>query len=308
MDIVRLLIKRGAHINEKRADGETPLLAACSSDSEAALETVSALIALGADTTQADPIGETPLIRASRKLLPEITRRLLDKGASVAERDSAGNTPLLAAFDTLQTDKNWLHWNPLGDFHGIGIDSTNGYETGDTPRSIKHRERVLGVVSSLLQKKSDVNAQNADGETPLIKLAKLKSKKGEVLDRVWDKFLDVVFSHRPDGAIADGAGNTAFDHLDLAAKRDRRLFRYCAFARKDIDEAVWLGTTLPDGNSYLKPVFRRTGHSGESIPLSRFLMSAPPSASLTKLRIFRRDPHGVERNAEEINYERFIGN
>lgn len=95
---LRALIKAGANLEAKNADGETPLIYAAG---RRMLECINILIDAKADIEAKAKNGDTPLIAAqtsvSGPLRDACVQALLDAGADPNERDRDGNTPLMLA-------------------------------------------------------------------------------------------------------------------------------------------------------------------------------------------------------------------
>lgn len=80
------LVQKGARIDLKDRDGNTPLIDAVRSGF---VEGVRILIAKGAQINASNNLGETPLIVAVQKRDVAMTRLLLTEGADPAKRDTA---------------------------------------------------------------------------------------------------------------------------------------------------------------------------------------------------------------------------
>ncbi len=89
--IALLLISRGADVNEKAADGITPLhLAACCGE----IEVIKLLLTKGADVNARTTNGATPLFGAAGSGQLEAIKLLLANGANINEATDDGCTPL----------------------------------------------------------------------------------------------------------------------------------------------------------------------------------------------------------------------
>src|SRR5215471_2543085 len=84
---VRLLITRGADINAKQIEGRSPLYQAASLANGASV--VKLLLEKGADPNVATLIGMTPLMAAAVRGDIDVMRTLLDKGANVNAKNGA---------------------------------------------------------------------------------------------------------------------------------------------------------------------------------------------------------------------------
>lgn len=90
IDIVKLLLDNGADVNEKSGINHDALESAINNGD---VETVKLLIAKGADLSSKDIF----LVTASRKGLPELVQLLIEKGADVNSLDHTGRSALIWA-------------------------------------------------------------------------------------------------------------------------------------------------------------------------------------------------------------------
>ena len=141
-EVVQLLLSHGADPNAKGAWGVTPLMAANTAAK------VKLLVAKGAALDATDDEGKTALIKAASRGDVAVAGALLDSGANVNAKDKVGSSALLHSL----SDENLAH----------------GEERATLPA------RRLEVARRLLLAKSiDVNAQNTDGETALMRAVRL---------------------------------------------------------------------------------------------------------------------------------------
>jgi ankyrin repeat protein len=110
LEMMKLLVKLGAHPGIPNADGSTPLMAAAgfgclAPDEEAGTEAeclaaVTWLLSLGADINVTDSKGETAMHGAAYKSLPKMVQFLADHGAKVEvwnHKNKHGWTPVMIA-------------------------------------------------------------------------------------------------------------------------------------------------------------------------------------------------------------------
>ena len=99
---IDLLLEKGADLEAKDDDGQTPLVVGIQHEK---LETVKYLLERGADLEAKDGHGRTPIAMAVQKRRLEIVDLLLEKGADLEAKDSHGRTVLTVAVQkgTLQT-------------------------------------------------------------------------------------------------------------------------------------------------------------------------------------------------------------
>ena len=143
-EVVQLLLDHGA---DPKARGEWNRTALMLANTAAK---VKLLVAKGAEVDAKDEYGQTALMRAAEKGNAAVASALLDNGASVNSTDNKGLTALLYSLD----DENMAH--------------------GDEAKTLPER-RLEVARRILLAKGVDVNAANADGETPLIRAVRLKN-------------------------------------------------------------------------------------------------------------------------------------
>jgi hypothetical protein len=113
--IIGELVERGASVDATNRRGAQPLHYAVDGtasvrESDAQRETVSVLIALGADPNATDKNGTTPLLRAIRNRNAAAVEVLLDRGADVRATNKRGSTALqLASWTTGKSGSGSSH-------------------------------------------------------------------------------------------------------------------------------------------------------------------------------------------------------
>ena len=157
VEVVRLLLDRGADITAAGSGGETPLYCA---SWYGHIEVVRLLLDRGADITAADSDGWTPLSCASWYGHIEIVRLLLDRGADITAANSDGWTPLYCA------SRNG-HIEVVRLLLDRGADITAADSDGWTPLYCASWNGLIEIVRLLLDRGADITAANSDGWTPL---------------------------------------------------------------------------------------------------------------------------------------------
>ncbi|KAF4485947.1 Ankyrin-1 [Colletotrichum fructicola Nara gc5] len=201
LDVVKLLLAKGADITVPNSDGWTPLNAASDSGH---LEVVKLLFAKGANITVPNGDGWTPLNAASDNGHLEVVKLLLAKGANITVANNKGWTPLYAA-----SCKGHLDVVKLLLDMGADITVPNG--DGWTPLNAASDNGHLDVVRLLLDKGANITVVNNKGWTPLY----AASCKGhlDIVKLLLDKGADITVPN------SDGWTplNTASDngHLDV---------------------------------------------------------------------------------------------
>jgi len=158
VEVVKLLLNKGANVDVKDNDGRTPLLWAAENRHEAV---VRLLLDKGASVDAKDNNSRTPLLWAAENGYEAIMRLLLDKGANIDAKDNNGRTPLLwadrnghEAIMRLLLDK------------GANIDAKDN--NGWTPLLWAFQNGHEAIVRLLLDKGANVDAKDNDGRTPLL--------------------------------------------------------------------------------------------------------------------------------------------
>jgi ankyrin repeat protein len=157
--LLRALIGRGADVNRAHA-GLTPLLATTRACREGRPETVTSLIANGADPARADAEGNTPLHHAALCAEPAVAAILIDAQAPLEARNRNQATPLAVA----AAAANWPVLRFLVE-HGARADDALAAAAGipdDDPEGVR----------ILLKHKAHTNAVDAQGRTALLDAAR----------------------------------------------------------------------------------------------------------------------------------------
>ncbi|CZR67067.1 uncharacterized protein PAC_16966 [Phialocephala subalpina] len=157
IEVVKLLLEKGANVNAAIEDGSTPLHRASMNGH---LESVKLLLEKGANVNTATKDGSTPLHRASYNGHLESVQLLLEKGANVNAATEDGLTPLHQASYNghLESVKLLLE-------KGADVNAATRYRS--TPLHRASYNGHLETVQLLLEKGANVNAAIRDGLTPL---------------------------------------------------------------------------------------------------------------------------------------------
>ncbi len=158
MDMVTLLVTRGADVKARNRDDQTPLYTAASCVSPEAESAAALLLAKGADPNARDRHAQTPLHRAAT---PDLVALLVHAGASVNVRDDNGNTPLhLAA--------SYQH-AVVPALLAAGANANARNDDGEIPLHLAY-QRPGTVLTPLLEAESDILLRDRFGMAPIMRL------------------------------------------------------------------------------------------------------------------------------------------
>ncbi|KIJ13355.1 hypothetical protein PAXINDRAFT_48621, partial [Paxillus involutus ATCC 200175] len=180
MDIVKLLLDKGADINPRGKRSDTPLRSACS---RGHMDIVKLLLAKGADVNPQGEDSGTPLCSACDGGHMDIVKLLLEKEADVNAQGEYSDTPLRSACSGGDMDIVKLLLEKGADVNPQGEDS-------DTPLRSACSGGHMDIVKLLLEKGADLNAQGKYSGTPLrsacsgghMDIVKLLLEKGADVD------------------------------------------------------------------------------------------------------------------------------
>lgn len=195
LEIAKFLLEHGADktINHSDDEFQTAIFKARSA------KMAQLLIANGANVSESDKKGLSVLLHAVANYLDfDLLKVLLQNGADINARDDSGTTALLRAawYPYERDDKNCVQF-----LLENGANANVANNQGETPLLVADR---LDVLQALLAHGADVNAQNEDGQTALIHIAKMDDPEGEKTK--W------LLEHGADVNIRDKEGKTALGY------------------------------------------------------------------------------------------------
>lgn len=161
---VRAAILAGAHIDERGAGGQTPLVSACLGGKAAA---AAVLLELGADATLGEKDGYTPLHAAAFQGRAQLVRLLLAHPAVPNERHRDGFFPLHRAC----WGRDDRYPDTIAAFLEAGVDPRLATLTGETPLQLARKAGNAGSVATLKAalkaRKAAARAKAAEDAAPL---------------------------------------------------------------------------------------------------------------------------------------------
>lgn len=196
---VRLLLSRGATVNSKQNEGRTPLFLAASLANS--IDTIRLLLAKGADPDIATANRQTPLMAAAALGSVDAVRLLLDADAAVDAKNGAGETALMLAAGDGNPDAVAL-------LLARGADARVRSKRNETALGNAATAGVEHTVRLLVEAGADVNVRNIRGYSPLMLAASSDTIPAGVVKLLLQKGADTTYT-----------GDYDETARDLAAKR-----------------------------------------------------------------------------------------
>ncbi|XP_043468569.1 putative ankyrin repeat protein RF_0381 [Leptopilina heterotoma] len=169
MKIMEILLRKGANVNAKNCDLNTPLHIAVSKYLNYTESVIQLLLDNGADLKVYNMFGFTPhhvCIKSYRRiLLQHEIKMLLNDGGDIDEKDFSGYTALHRAVESENCDI-------VEFFLSRGSDVNAETKFGKTPLHLACQERNEEILLLLLRAGANVNATTDTGDTPLHLAAK----------------------------------------------------------------------------------------------------------------------------------------
>ncbi|KAK6978359.1 ankyrin repeat protein [Biomphalaria glabrata] len=170
--VVKLLIDKGADVNQLNDSMDSPLQLACNKD----VSCVELLIKNGADVNLGHPLSGPPIIRA----VPNVAKVLLQHGADVNKASASGETALMQACGCFGNTYDMVKL-----LLDAGADVNLMSDKGDTCLHYAVSTENIGNIKLLLEYGADVNAVTNSGDTPFLLAAEVGNV--EILQLFLDK-------------------------------------------------------------------------------------------------------------------------
>lgn len=224
-EVLRLL-EKGADIDTANVDGLTALHAACIDDN---LDMVEFLVDQGADVNRGDMEGWTALHATASCGFNSIAKFLIDRGADLSLVNNDGDL----AIDIADSDEMESLLQREIETRGIDCDASRNEEerrmledaqmwlgagyladrphpkTGATALHVASAKGYIKVMSLLLEARSDINAQDLDGWTPLHAAAHWGQREA----------VEILAENMADMDVRNFVGQSAFDVADNSLLR-----------------------------------------------------------------------------------------
>lgn len=212
LKVVRELLKGGADVNSVDEEGNSPLLLELRTSFDSS-EMLEFLCKKGADLSHKNHRGQTALmLSVLRFSLDDFSARLIKEGVELDATDSDGNTAVHYAYgnkkilgllikagaslDQINKKNQTVLHVPSGVYHSVGFDGRPYYGGIET-----------ATLKWLLKQGLDPNARDADGQTSLHAVSKIKSDEPQ-------KAAQILIESGADPAVLD-AMNTPLSVFHL---------------------------------------------------------------------------------------------
>lgn len=159
-DVASVLVSKGADLESKNKDGETPLICAAKLGD---VRMIRILLLKGADINSRDNSGQTPLSWAMAQLHRDACLILLESGASTNEKYNTGETLLQRAVKT--GDRMVVH--QLVIMRDVNLEEEMP-RSKQTALSLAAEQGRDAMVSMLLDVGANLESQDSQGWTPLM--------------------------------------------------------------------------------------------------------------------------------------------
>ena len=192
LEVVRELVRRGAKVGAKAKNGSTPLHWA---SFDGHIEVARLLLDSGADIeAKGGGIECTPLYFASQEGKLNVVQLLIDRGAVVDARAAGGDTPL-----TIASEKGHAPVVRALLVAGADVRARTNHDNRTALHWASLHGRTEALRELLKSHDAELNAQDDDGDTPLMKAC----VKGHLLTAT------ALIGHGADVNLRDKAGKSA---------------------------------------------------------------------------------------------------
>jgi cytohesin len=189
-EVTEFLIAKGADVNAKDRDGSTPLHRAAGGKGP---DVAKLLIDNGADVNAKNKYRRTPLHTAAFNGNDRMVELLIERGAQVDVKDIRGTTALYWAASSTKNSKESIQLL-LAAGADINVQRTTEPDQGFGLLHVASKNSNERVVEFLIAKGLDINAETADGRTPL-ELARDTTRLGTAAKRRRKAIAELLLKH-----------------------------------------------------------------------------------------------------------------
>jgi ankyrin repeat protein len=220
---VKVLLDAGADVNAKTKQGRTPLLIAAAN--VGSLDVIKLLVAKGADLKATDAQGSGALLMAANSGELAKVQFLVERGLDVNQTNGAGFTPIMLPAAFASTDilryliSKGANVNVANRFSGE-VKFGKIELIGITPLMVAAGAGNLAAVESLLAAGADVNAKDSRSMTALMFAVASDHQNPTIVKRLLEKGADVSVKDKyGDTALAWARKNGHAESIKLLAAK-----------------------------------------------------------------------------------------
>lgn len=203
LDGVKFFLAQGANPSQTDNKGNTPLLIAAQTTHLPLVELL--FNAAKKDLNLANQKGQTPLMLATQYASPEVVQFLLEQGANPELTDKNGNSPtfyLVQSFRPNPKENLSALTQKASLLQKSGIALNAPQAEGNNTYHLAVAKNSLPLLQALAQWGANINAKNQNGETPLMQAAMIAQD---------DSLLKYLLTLGADKSLKTEFGETAFD-------------------------------------------------------------------------------------------------
>ncbi|WP_066222495.1 ankyrin repeat domain-containing protein [Formosa haliotis] len=197
--VINYFLDKGVDVNQADQNGNTPFLNAASRNN---LEIVTLLQKHVKDVNLTNKKGESALALAVQGNTTDVVSFLIEKGADVQVVDASGNNLTAYLIKSFSPKKEAEFNAKLALLTAKGLDISKPQANGNTLFHLALDQNQFELLNLAKQNKVDINAENNEGITPLLKSA-MSSKD--------DKVLKFLLDNGADKSIKTEFDETAYD-------------------------------------------------------------------------------------------------
>lgn len=177
VEIISYFIKKGLDINQVNEEGNNALMLASYRNN---LEIIQLFLDQTKDVNTVNKKGQSALTNAVAYNTPETVLFLINKGADISVIDTEGNTLIAYLLNTYSSRNKEVFMAKWELLNAKGLDVTKPQANGNTLYHLAVSNGDMELLKFVANFKSDINAKNKEGLTPL-HLAAMKAQDDTTL-------------------------------------------------------------------------------------------------------------------------------